>query len=261
MPLVHREHTEASGNVSAVAALAKRIVVKLRETGPVFLALRTIHRITPDTLFTVSDLIIEAADIPAAVAHEPDPELRWATGPDLDIIAAAVPRAKLLLELFPHTSRIVTIMGENGVIAVDWYVTAPSNEAETWVLRMIEGGGWLRFRLLREDSWGLWTWVAPEHRGQRLMVRCRSFANVGLAAERYTRTWGAIYSGNERAIRAHAKRGTRIMSRVSYVRFLGLTFLRMDGARRIGFWTANRPLEIDVGALKTGDLLRAGRRA
>ena len=250
MSIYHREHTEAPGFFSALVALKNRFVVKLRNLGPGFLAMRLLHRLTPDFLFTMSDTIYVASDIPAAAASDtPDPELRWANDADMDIIAASVPRAKVMREKFGDHSIVAVIMAEGEVVALEWFVTAPRDCGSSWVHPMLEGGGWLQFRLPREDVWSIWSWVDPSHRGKRLMVRCQSFANIRLAKEKYSCTWGGIYSGNEWAIRAHSKRGYRPVSRVAHARILGLTFLWIDGALKIGLSSENHPYEIDTREL------------
>ncbi|MHA1537479.1 MAG: hypothetical protein ACTSUD_07980 [Alphaproteobacteria bacterium] len=225
------------------------MVTRLGETGPLLFAMIAASRLTPDFLFSATELIFMVGEIPAAAASEtPDPALRWANEAEMDIIAATVPRGELLREHYGADSHVVVIMEEGKVCALEWFVTPPRDCQGSWVFPQLEGLDWMHFRMAREDVWAPYVWVDPVHRGKRLLIGFQPFANIRFAGRKHTRSWGMIYSGNIKNIRAQSKRAYKIANRIVFARFLGLTFLCLDGALKIGIWTKNHPIEINLRA-------------
>lgn len=239
-------------------ALLRMLAAKSREVGPAFLALRILHLITPDFLFSANALVVVVSKIPASAASaKPDPELRWADRHDVRRLHKVSHGGDDWRDRLERGGEGAVLERDNQVVAFEWFhATAPDRD-EPWSVPLLGKGSWLSLRLPPEDIWSAESWVAPEHRGQRLIVRCQKFANTRFARARYRRYWGMMYVGNTNAFRAHAKRGYHPVGRIFYIRVLGLTFVRAGGFAGLGWWTGKRPFELRVRK----DDARPGRTA
>ena len=80
MSFVRRDLSDPARTAGDPPPLLKRCAAKWRESGPLYLLLRLLHRLTPEFLFAASQLIVTMKEIPhSPESDETDREMRWAT--------------------------------------------------------------------------------------------------------------------------------------------------------------------------------------
>ena len=107
------------------------------------------------------------------------------------------------------------------------------------------------FNEIKADFGGIWSEmirVARDFRGQGLGPRLRAHVARHCARAGYARMIGFIDTTNRNSTRALGKVGFVPIGRIFFVRIFGLTLIHHGPTWRLGRWTADRPLEIPIGA-------------
>ena len=221
---------------------------KIREVGPLYTAHLAANRFIPEALFQVRALMITERDPrhrPSVLDH--DPGFRWITLEDFNSIAALRRLPRPLWAELEAGNRALILERDDDVISYFLYPSDSHHQAS-----------WVRFEFLPTDIWTIYTWVAPEYRGQGIHAHVRNFAASELEQAGYTRELSTIDALNRNSLRAHTKLGGWFIGRIFFLRILGLTLVRVGRSVRIGWWGPNRPFVVDIKRFESKLVHRSG---
>ncbi|NQV20895.1 MAG: hypothetical protein HQ511_05700 [Rhodospirillales bacterium] len=204
---------------------------------------RALQRLVPNWVFDINRLEVCETDLSEWWGAAPAPEwrYRWATPEDTDLLLSRGLSPAEIERFFAHGARGTVLERDGELIANNWVV--PNH----WT-----AFGWIDFALAPTELYGASSFVAPAYRGHRIHHQTRSFAYGTLAAQGYTRVLTLIETLNRSSLRASAHKPRRSLGTLSYIRFLGLVVLCLNGTWRAGFWSRRRPFTV------THDLLCSG---
>jgi len=202
-------------NLAARASLPRR-VVEFRRLFIVELDLRSVPRDAPDD----SDIEEITADV---LGTRIDPG-----------------EAEALLRGRLRAGRRLWVVTRAGRVAAYDCLGGESRAISPWLVVNAEDGG----------IWSEMIRVARDFRGQGLGPRLRAHVARHCARAGYARMIGFIDTTNRNSISALGKVGFVPIGRIFFVRILGLTVIHHGPTWRLGRWTADRPLEIPVGATR-----------
>ena len=219
-----------------------RLRDKTREIGPLYTLRRALWRVIPRSLFTIENVVIcEVPLEPLARANEDISGARWGAITDLDALATFGSTTRELNARFARGARPGIV--EHGGRVVAWNWSEP---------HLHDQYDWLRIHLTATDIWSFDGWVSPELRGQRLFPRIKAFMAINCVQDGHTRMLSWIDVLNRNQIHANESLGGHLVGHLFAVRCLGLTYLRLNGASRIGWWGFGRRLKLSVADLMSG---------
>lgn len=114
-----------------------------------------------------------------------------------------------------------------------------------------EQSNWIRYKLAPGDVWVSHVWVQPYLRGRRIPLQLREFAADRQVRQGYKRYMSNVDALNRNSLRGNRRHGGEHCGSIFYVRLSGLTFARINGKARLGWWGPGRRLEIDLSEFGT----------
>ena len=203
---------------------------------------RLFRRIVPQSWLSAGQLLV--FDLPLRSAGDGSPKetrIRWAETEDVPVLAQmGWPTAKVE-KLLAGGATAALVEQDGRLMACQWTEKVRHRPFE-----------WLCIELGPRDLWVVYTWVAPEFRGQGWFARLRRFvASAGLA-EGYERMLNSIGRENLTSLRANAKLPVRKLGSLTYLRVLGMTWVRAGCTTRPGFWNYRRPLVLPLSVFSAG---------
>ncbi len=209
---------------------------------------RALQRLVPNWVFDANRLAVCETALSEWWGAAPAPErhYRWATPGDTDLLRSRGLSPVEIEQFFALRARGAILEQDGELIANLWVV--PNH----WT-----AFGWIDFALAPDELYGASSFVMPAYRGHRIHHQTRSFAYGALAAQGYTRVLTLIETLNHSSLRASAHKPRRSLGTLSYVRFLGVVVLCLNGTWHAGFWNRRRPFTLTYDLLVSG----AGSRA
>lgn len=162
-----------------------------------------------------------------------EPDIRWARPGDIDALTALGRPGEEFTGAF-SCGRKIAVCECQGQIVGYYLVSTTSYERLTW----------LSVTVPPKCAYGLMLWTQPRFRGRSIGPRLVRFVQTALAREGYRSLIYHIDAMNRISLRANAKLDVGSLGRITYIRFMGLTYLRYRSMRRVGFWNAYRRLEL-----------------
>ena len=212
---------------------------KVREIGLLYTLQRALRRVIPRSLFAIEVVVVcEVPLEPMARAKEDIAGARWGTVADIDELASFGSSMRELNARFDRGARPGIVVRGGRVVAWNW--SEP---------RVHDQYDWLRIHLPDADIWSFDGWVLPELRSQRLFPRIKAFMAVECLRDGHTHMVSWIDVLNRNQIRANQSLGGHLVGHLFAVRCLGLTFLRLNGVSRVGWWGFGRRLELGMDDL------------
>jgi hypothetical protein len=215
---------------------------KTSQVGLPYTAQLLFKQYVPNFLFAVNALVITGSDVRnLRRAPESDPNIRWATADDIDLlVTSSLYSTEQTRALFARDARSAILVREGELLACMWL------EAKAQVGESLVNEGWLRYGLSPGDFWTINVWVTSGERGRDLYSQVRDFAASDYARAGFTRLVGAIDSLNRNSLRAGRKKGARLLGRLYFLRFLGFTLVRFAGSTHFGWWGLGRRFVLPV---------------
>ena len=218
----------------------RRFQRSLREVGVLYTCQNIVKTVFPGRVLAANTAFVAEVDIsrwPDSIA--PDPCIRWAIPSDTEMFArAGVPIGAI--QAYIARGARVAIYERNAEVLGFFIYDADCVELYDWI----------RFRLSPDVKWNAEAWVAPAHRGKGMHGRIRHFAVSEFCRNGYVRTLATIDAANIPSLRATIKKGA-IIGCISYVRILGLTLVRINGAIRVGLWGPKHRLDLTSDMFKS----------
>lgn len=212
-----------------------RLYSKLREVGPLYLAQLTLQRAFVPRLFEVDWRVIVAMDLRILPQGVADGDIREATTNDIDRFVAFGERADVIRNRLRNGQRGWVVERNGCFLGYDW-LGLPLKTISPWLF--IEGS--------EGDVWGHFIKIRNDCRGTGLGPRLRRHVAQECARAGYTRMLGTIDGLNRNSQSALSKAGFGPLGTVFFVSLLGLTLVRHGRRWRLGFWSADQPLQISV---------------
>lgn len=213
-----------------------RVRRKFREVGWLYGLQQLLEYVIPEWLFRINKISIHRSDPGAGPRYGADePGLRVVSRSDPDTIkdSGAWPWH---LRMRIEKGQDATVLERDGeVVAYHAFVTD-----------QYEQSNWMRFKLAPSDVWVSYTWVRPDLRGQRINMLLRGSTATRHASQGYKRYVSSVDVLNRNIARANRRHGGTRGGTIFYVRLFSLTFARVNGTVRLGWWGPGRRLEIDL---------------
>ena len=218
------------------AGFLTRFRDKLREQPPMFVFLRALDRVTPRSLFAFNRVYVVTGQMRQPTA---DPstyaELRWATPDDIDGFAAIGFSPDTYRARFARGGKAAMLESDGRVVAYEWCEPRSVSE-DTWLDVGIEAA----------DRFYHDLYVVPDFRRQGIGLRLKHFMDTENMEAGYERVVAFIMATNLVAQRTLNSRGVAPIGCITFVRVLGLKFLRAGGKLRIGLWSTDRRLDLSL---------------
>lgn len=208
---------------------------KARSMGLPYAVQRLLMRL-PHSLFFINAFILFELDLRNWMhGQNSEPDIRWATPEDLDLLTTGGHEPSLLRQRFEHGARPCIMERAGKLIGHAWL--DPNDYTKD---------GCLLFKSSPEAVWLIHGWVAPEYRGQRLYNRIKGAAASEYARRGYSRMLSCADILNRSIIRTHQAIGSKPIGRVFILRFLGFTLIGYTQSLRLGRWSNRRPLQLSL---------------
>lgn len=222
--------------------LFKRLRDKKAEVGLRYmLRILIFDFVVPSWLFDTKDFILFVWEFDRAPPAEPGkPEIRLATGSDTALLCQ-----------FGRSQAEISNRLEEGASA-----SILTREGKLLGYHWVKPGPWFKLSWLAflpaasKDIFSLDTRVHRSYRGRGLAGQMRHYAAANTQRQGYRRMYCTVDNDNRNSLRAAEKVGYHPIARLWFVRILGLTMILVDGRRRLGYWSARRPLTIPVASFE-----------
>lgn len=191
----HRPERRAGG----LGATLARVRSKLSELGLRYAAELALQRVIPGSLARFSRTILFGISTQEAGAPQPEPEHRWATIQDLELLTQFGHSREVLQARLRQGARPCVMERDGELVAYIWFMAASFEDPE---LRM-------RFRMPDRAIWLFDAMVATSRRGQGIYPALLRAASADLAADGIERIWIASDARNRNSVRALESVGAR----------------------------------------------------
>ena len=223
----------------SVSSIPSWIWSRVREIGPLYAAQRALLHVFPRRWFEVNMWIFMENNLAEwHSAQITDDEVRWATVEDFDLLAQFGDSFEIRSNL-DLGYKVAVFIRDGRVCGWTWYATEYADQHD-----------WLRVLMDKDECCAVFSLVDSACRRQGIARRIGVFARSDFARLGYRRLGALVDALNQPSLQAYNMDET--IGRIFYIRFLGLTFVRIGQFMRIGRWGQDRRLEIHTRLIASG---------
>ena len=194
----------------------------------------------PPQILSVHASVLFGLDLRAPVfaASEAGPEalgIRKASPGDLNLLTTTGRSEALLSERFSRGAEAWVMERDGLLIGHAWLDAGPFE---------VDPSLWLRGQ--SGDVWSMDGWVHQRFRGKGCYTQVKSAAVAAFARAGFSRCLSLVDLSNRKSIRANRAIGARVVGHLYGLRLFGFGIVLLGGQIRVGWWSGQRPLKLDV---------------